>query len=118
MTLASQLHEAIEKVCPIAGVRIGRHDDKETWQIAFADEATEEQRDAALATLAAFEANVADNLLSPQASIADDLAALKAALIADGIITEARLEAAKREYGYQSVSSAMGRDQRDMLSKS
>lgn len=103
MQLASRLHAAIEKICPIAGVRIGRRDDKETWQIAFADEATEEQRDAALDVLASFEADVPYNLLSRTERVADDLAVLKAALIADGIITEARLEAAKRGYGHPSI---------------
>jgi hypothetical protein len=95
MELASRLHSAIEKVCPIVGLRIGKRDDKETWQIAFADETTKKQRAAAMTVLAAFDADAPDNLpASP--SVAGDLAALKAALIEEGIITEAKIEAAKR----------------------
>jgi hypothetical protein len=103
MQLASRLHAAIETVCPIAGVRIGKRDDKETWQIAFAENATEEQRAAALDVIAGFDAGAPDNLLSPPASVTDELAALKAALIADGIITEAKLEAASRGYRRRSI---------------
>jgi hypothetical protein len=95
MELASRLHSAIEKVCPIVGLRIGRRDDKETWQIAFADEATKTQRAEAMTVLAGFDADAPDNLPALP-SVADDLAALKAALIEDGIITEAKFEAAKR----------------------
>ena len=76
-------------------MRIYRRDDKETWQIAFADEATKEQRAAAMTVLAGFDADAPDSLPA-SASVADDLAALKAALIEDGIITEAKIEAAKR----------------------
>ena len=95
MELASRLHSAIEKVCPIVGLRIGKRDDKETWQIAFADEATKKQRAAAMKVLAGFDAGAPDSLHAPP-SVADDLAALKAALIEEGIITEAKIEAAKR----------------------
>jgi hypothetical protein len=46
-TTAQQLHAAIEAVCPITGVAIGRIDDRQTWRIDFAPEATAYQRAAA-----------------------------------------------------------------------
>lgn len=60
MSIASKLDAAIKAVCPIHGVSIGRADDKQTWRIDFADEATAEQREAAHGVLAAFDPNAAD----------------------------------------------------------
>ena len=54
-TLASDLHKAVAATCPIHGVSIGRRDDRATWRIDFAPEATDAQRVAAAAALAAFD---------------------------------------------------------------
>ncbi len=93
--LAARVAAAIEQVCPIVGVRIGEAGDKESWEIEFAAEASVEQRDAALDMLDAFDAEAADSRPAPASSVADDLAALKLALIKDGITTQAKIEAAK-----------------------
>ncbi len=49
-----ELHEALEAVCPIKGVSVGRVDDKSTWRINFSDEATEAQQAAAMAVCDGF----------------------------------------------------------------
>lgn len=51
---AAKLHAAIAAVCPIEGVAIVTPDDKSTWRIDFAPEATDAQREAANRALAAF----------------------------------------------------------------
>lgn len=51
----ANLTAQIGAVAPIAGVSIGRWDDKATWRIDFAPEATAEQRGAAAVTLGAFD---------------------------------------------------------------
>lgn len=51
---AATLHAAIAAVCPIHGVSIGRKDDKTTWRIDFANDATDPQRAAARAVLEGF----------------------------------------------------------------
>lgn len=59
MTLAASLTQAIQSLAPIMGVSIGDPADKGTWRVDFLPEATQEQRDAATACLAAFDpANV------------------------------------------------------------
>lgn len=50
-----KLHAAIAAVCPIEGIRIGRADDRATWTIQAAAEATPEQMDAAIAVLEAYD---------------------------------------------------------------
>lgn len=55
MTLAATLDRALRAVAPIAGVSIGRDDDKSTWRIDYADTATAAQKAAAEAVLAAFD---------------------------------------------------------------
>ena len=52
--IAQKLNAAIAAVCPIYGVSIGRKDDKQTWRIDFKDEATPEQRAAAVAAVDVF----------------------------------------------------------------
>lgn len=49
--LATKLHSVIEQIAPIMGVSVADPDDRSTWSICFKDEATEEQKDAALALL-------------------------------------------------------------------
>jgi hypothetical protein len=63
MTSADSLHKAIEAVAPIIGVSIGQMDDRATWRIDFARDASEEQRAAARAVLEAFDVD-AGTLLS------------------------------------------------------
>lgn len=59
--LAAKLHERITAVCPIDGVSVGRKDDKATWRIDFAAGASQPQRVAALAALAAFDVGAAES---------------------------------------------------------
>lgn len=47
-----QLDQALKKVCPVDGVSIGSKSDPSSWRIFFRPEATEQQRDDALAILA------------------------------------------------------------------
>jgi hypothetical protein len=51
---ASDLHAAIELVCPIVGVSVGRWSDKSTWRIDPKPEATPEQIALANAVVANF----------------------------------------------------------------
>jgi hypothetical protein len=45
---AGAVHEAVKRVCPILNVSIGKPNDKTTWRINLAPEATDKQkRDAA-----------------------------------------------------------------------
>ena len=60
MSIAAKLDAAIKAVCPIHGVSIGRADDRATWRIDYADEATAEQREAAQDVLDAFDAAAGD----------------------------------------------------------
>ena len=53
--LVQAFHEAVSRVCPVHGVSLGRSDDKTTWRIDFRDDATEEQKTAAAAVLAAID---------------------------------------------------------------
>lgn len=80
MSLAAKLHDAIEAVCPIDGVSIGRSDDASSWRIAFRPEATKEQKDAALAVLAAFDPAAPENQPPPLIDIDAELAAIKVRL--------------------------------------
>jgi len=50
-----KLHEAIAAVCPIEGIRISRVDDRASWGVVAAPQATPEQLQAALDVLAAFD---------------------------------------------------------------
>lgn len=52
-----QLSSKISAVCPIDGVSIGRKNDKSSWRIDYKQEATDEQRAAAQAIVAAFDAD-------------------------------------------------------------
>jgi hypothetical protein len=55
MSIIQQLHEQVSAVCPIAGISIGRLDDKATWRIDFVDAATPQQRAAAAAIVSGFD---------------------------------------------------------------
>jgi len=84
---AGKLHEAIAKVCPIQGVSIGRADDKGTWRIDFDDTATQQQRTAAQAALAAFDVAAAD---AAEQAIKDRRIAVTNAARADAVIDKLR----------------------------
>lgn len=73
MRIIQQLHEQISAVCPVAGVSIGRIDDKATWRIDFADAATTQQRASAAAVVSAFDVTAAQqqDALRDQRRIAD-----------------------------------------------
>lgn len=75
-----ELNDAISKVAPIDGVRIGNKDDRNTWAIYFKPEATKEQREAAESALRSF---------SPSAKRPDPLTAdvLAKILITKGVLS-------------------------------
>jgi hypothetical protein len=52
---AAQLHAAIEAVCPIHGISIGRKDDESTWRIDYADGVSDAQRSAAVRAMLDFD---------------------------------------------------------------
>ena len=54
-TVAARLTRAIEFVCPIYGVSIGRRDDRSTWRIDFKEEATIQNRRDAVTVLNEFD---------------------------------------------------------------
>lgn len=60
MTPAARLTQQIDAVCPIAGVSIGRWDNKQSWRIDFNPSATTEERDAASQVLAGFDPEALD----------------------------------------------------------
>lgn len=55
--IALALTEAIQKICPIDGVSLGDIADKQTWNIAFRPDATNEQKAAAQAVVDSFDPN-------------------------------------------------------------
>lgn len=60
MSVAQTLHTAVELVCPIQGVSVGRKNDKTTWRINYKQEATPAQRAAAQAVVDALDVAVAE----------------------------------------------------------
>ncbi len=82
--VTSKLNAAIEAVCPIHGVSIGRKDDKATWRIDFKDEATAQQRADAQAVVEAFD--VAAAQLPDPRIVTDETE--RAACIADTAMTQ------------------------------
>jgi hypothetical protein len=55
MTIASDLYDKISAVAPIFGVSIGQNNDPSTWRVDFDPSATDAQRLAANAVVAAFD---------------------------------------------------------------
>lgn len=93
MNIAAKLDAAVRAVCPIYGVSIGRLDDKATWRIDFADEATAEQRAAAQNVLEAFD---------PEARSNEEIKADLEAVLDDHV------DATARGMGYRSSESCAG----------
>jgi hypothetical protein len=58
----ARLHDLIASACPIDGVAVGRWDDRNTWRIDYAPDATSEQRAVAAQMLAALDV---DEFLNP-----------------------------------------------------
>jgi len=54
------LYAALAELCPIDGFSIGNPADRASWRIEFSDDATEAQRAAAFAVLAAFDPEPAE----------------------------------------------------------
>jgi hypothetical protein len=91
--LANALHAAIEAVCPIDGVSIGRQDEKATWRIDFKDDATKEQRAAAASVIRSFDA--AQVKSRERSALPLSAEALAAALVAKGALTHSEIESAR-----------------------
>lgn len=77
-TLAARLDAAINVAAPgaIYGVAIGRSDDRSTWRIDFTEDASDAEKEAAVAALQAFDANEPE---PAPASAAEKIAAFVAA---------------------------------------
>jgi hypothetical protein len=71
--ISSVLHERVVGVAPIIGVSIGRRDDKSTWRIDFAPEATQTQRDAAAGVVASFDAAAVESAEQAETAAVDAL---------------------------------------------
>jgi hypothetical protein len=104
--LAQRLHQAVAAVAPVVGVSIGEETEKDTWQIDFAPEATEQQRAAAEAVIAELDPTApvaeAPSLEQRVAAIESALAEAKAtteALLAKGVLTPAEISAVAAKPG-------------------
>jgi len=75
MTITAHLDAAVRAVAPIVGVSVGRIDDKATWRIDFAPEATKEERAAAQQVAASFNVAAAKNAEQAEAAVLDTLKA-------------------------------------------
>lgn len=58
--ITTALHAQISAVCPIRGVSVGNQNDRLTWRIDFADDATAEQRSAAQSVVDGFDSTAAN----------------------------------------------------------
>ena len=90
---AGTLHSAIAAVCPIHGVAIVDPADKSTWRIDFKGEATAQERAAAQGVVASFAGNT--TAPAPARDLAAEIDALKGALAAKGIVSDADIAAAR-----------------------
>lgn len=77
--VTAQLDMAVKAVAPIVGVHVGRWDDRSTWHITFADEATQEQREAANSALSAFNVDAAALAIAKSHALSALAAAVSAA---------------------------------------
>ena len=72
--MIEQLHAQIAAVAPIVGVSIGRKEDKLTWRIDFAPEATQPHRDAAAGVVASFDVEAVEAAEASEQEANDTLA--------------------------------------------
>lgn len=72
-SVSTFLHERVATVAPIVGVSIGRRDDKATWRIDFAAEATQAERDAAAAVVASFDVAAVESAEQAETAAVDAL---------------------------------------------
>jgi hypothetical protein len=75
---AGFLHAAVEKVCPILSVSVGRDDDKATWHVTVAPSATDQQKLAAQEVLNAFDVATVPTIEQAIVAKANEMADLKA----------------------------------------
>ena len=73
-SLTAALDTALRAVAPIIGISIGRMDDRRTWRIDFAPEATQSQRDAAASVIAAFDVAAVEAAEAAEAAAINTLA--------------------------------------------
>ncbi len=95
MRSVAKLDRSIRAVCPIEGVSVGSADDKKTWRIYFAPEATEEQRAAAQNVLAAFDPDAPENQPDPPFEVRAEIEAIKAILVEKAVASEAEIATKK-----------------------
>ena len=76
---AGTLRDVVAKVCPVGSVSMGRFSDKTTWRITYLPEATQSQRAAAEAVIAAF-----DPMVRPPSLLQE---ALDTAIVAPSLST-------------------------------
>lgn len=74
ISVAAHLDTAIRAVCPIIGVSIGRIDDKATWRVDFAPEATQAQRTAAQTLVDGFDVAAVEEAETAKVAAIDALA--------------------------------------------
>ena len=65
--IAAVLHDAIQTVCPIDGVSLGKMNDKSTWRIDFKSHATSAERQAAQSALTTFDVAVEEQKMKDAA---------------------------------------------------
>jgi len=86
--VAGILHAKVAAVAPIVGVSFGHVDDKSTWRIDFDPQATDAQRKAVNAVLAAFDVAEEQGQLEAKEVRDQKIAGLADILIVKGIISE------------------------------
>lgn len=95
MTRAAALQRMIEDAIgrTVLGVSIGRWDDRSTWRINLAD-ATDAEREAARTVFGSFDPTAVPEI-TPKSldDVEAEIAALKAALLHKGMVTEAEIDA-------------------------
>ena len=85
--MLNDLQRAVAAVCPIHGISIGRKDDRSTWRVDFAPEATDEQKAQAAQIVAAFDVERVEH----NAGIDAQIASIEAANLAPRFSREAIL---------------------------